>query len=121
MLEQSALLAPHMQELVDPLNNKLEYIANAVDRKDAVIRSDVSTTPGDLHRLCKIIHLLCRVRGYKHVIKLFPHEAEHLEPCLILLRHQKQSDYSNWETRYSLLLWLSILCLIPFDICSIER
>lgn len=33
---------------------------------------------------------------------------------------QHHSDFTNWETSYVLLLWLSALCLIPFDICSMD-
>ena len=40
------------------------------------------------HAICKIVQLLCRVRGFKHVMKLFPHEVSHLEMCLLLLRAQ---------------------------------
>ena len=29
-------------------------------------------------------------------------------------------DYNSWETRYVLVLWLCILCLIPFDISSMD-
>ena len=29
-------------------------------------------------------------------------------------------DFGNWETRYILMLWLCILCIIPFDICSMD-
>jgi len=67
-------------------------------------------------------------------MKLFPHEVGQLEPCLFLLvSHQAASHTATgagagadagagaaWETRYILLLWLCILCLIPFDICSID-
>ena len=38
--------------------------------------------------VCKVVQLCCRVRGYKHVMKLFPHEVSHLELCLLLLRAQ---------------------------------
>ncbi len=67
-----------------------------------------------------VTQLLCRVRGYKYVIKLFPHDVCHFETCMKLLHLQDKSDYQNWETRYILMLWLCILCIIPFDICSMD-
>jgi len=70
--------------------------------------------------VCKVLHLISRVRGFKHVVKLFPHEVSNLEPCLSLLRTQDRCDYSNWETRYVFLMWLCLLCLLPFDICSMD-
>ncbi|RYG55925.1 hypothetical protein EON66_04150 [archaeon] len=33
---------------------------------------------------------------------------------------QDASDHSNWETRYILLLWLSILVLVPFDLRTVD-
>ncbi|CAM9573000.1 unnamed protein product, partial [Laminaria digitata] len=33
---------------------------------------------------------------------------------------QDTDDYSTWETRYGLLLWLSMLSLVPFDIDTID-
>ena len=41
-------------------------------------------------------------------------------PDLFLYVFQDSTDYDNWESRYVLLLWLCILCLIPFDICSMD-
>lgn len=35
-------------------------------------------------------------------------------------RKQDTDDYSTWETRYGLLLWLSMLSLVPFDIDTID-
>lgn len=72
------------------------------------------------HALCKVLQLFCRVRGYKSVIKFFPHEVSHVEVCMIALQSQDRTDHCNWETRYILLLWMCQLCLIPFDICSLD-
>lgn len=54
------------------------------------------------------------------MVKLFPHEVSHIEACMRLLRIQDCMDFGNWETRYILMLWLCILCIIPFDICSMD-
>ena len=64
--------------------------------------------------------MLCRVRGYKHVMKLFPHDVSHFEACMRMLNCQDTKDYNNWESRYILILWLCMLCIIPFDICSMD-
>jgi len=86
--------------------------------------------------------------GYKYVLKHFPHEVNHLEECLALVKKQVQLpsrarshlnfthsqsiaflttvsmqdkvDHDNWETTYVLIHWLAALCLIPFDICSMD-
>ena len=72
------------------------------------------------HALCKVLQLFCRVRGYKYIIKFFPHEVAHVEVCMTALQAQDKTDHCNWETRYILLLWMCQLCLIPFDICSLD-
>ena len=100
------------------------------------------------HQICKATYSLCRVVGYKYVLKHFPHEVNHLEECLFLLKkqvsatlckciiltnlcitkmdvvhridEQDKGDHENWETTYVLLHWLAALCLIPFDICSMD-
>ena len=43
-----------------------------------------------------------------------------LEPTLALLSAQRLDDYGTWETRYGLLLWLSIIVLIPFDLATVD-
>jgi hypothetical protein len=40
------------------------------------------------HVICKVLQLFCRIRGYKHVIKYFPHEVWHIELCMSALRAQ---------------------------------
>jgi hypothetical protein len=72
------------------------------------------------HAICKVLQLFCRVRGYKYIIKFFPHEVSHVEVCMVALQSQDRTDHQNWETRYILLLWMCQLCLIPFDICSLD-
>ena len=53
-------------------------------------------------------------------VKFFSHEASDLEPTLKLLQGQDPQAYDIWETRYILLLWLSILALVPFDLKNID-
>lgn len=86
-----------------------------------------------LHRVLKIVYVMTKVRGYKTVGRLhfpyfaslpterfFPHEVVDFEPTFELLKSQNQADFVTWETRYVLLLWVSVLVLIPFDISTID-
>jgi tubulin-specific chaperone D len=73
-----------------------------------------------LHSLLAAVYQLCRVRGYKTIVKLLPHEVCDLEPVLHLLQSQDRCDAPTWESRYTLLLWLAMLCLVPFDISTID-
>jgi len=36
-------------------------------------------------KLCRIVHTLITVCGYKTVVKFFPHQASDLEPTVVLL------------------------------------
>jgi hypothetical protein len=110
--EQPLILSPHVEEMVLPLMGQLEICIGAKDAVDG--------QPDRLHIVCRVLQLICRVRGHKHVSKFFPHEVFHLEGCLLLLQAQDKTEHTTWETRYVLLLWLTVLCLIPFDICSLD-
>ena len=63
-----------------------------------------------------VVHL-CKVRGYKTVAKFFPHEVSDMEPVTELLHFQ---DGDDWHISYLLILWLSIIVLVPFDLTTIE-
>ena len=73
-----------------------------------------------LHRMFQVLYNLCKVRGYKRIVRLMPHEVHDVEPTMHLLLSQDQSDYTTWETRYILLLWMSMLVMVPFDLTSID-
>lgn len=49
------------------------------------IRDNNHAVSKDVSNLFEIIHQLCKVRGYKTVIKFFPHEVADLEPVVELL------------------------------------
>jgi hypothetical protein len=63
------------------------------------------------------IYILSKVRGVRHIIKYMPHEVRDLEPVVFMLQH---ASNANWETKYVLLLWLSVIVLVPFDLSSID-
>jgi hypothetical protein len=67
--------------------------------------------------LFEIINYICKVRGYKTVVKFFPHEVADLEPVVELLHFQSTDE---WWISYVLILWMSIIVLVPFDIDTID-
>lgn len=62
------------------------------------------------------MHLLAKMRGYKRIVQYLPHEIADLEPVVRLLEKQDLKNVELWQTRYMLLIWLSIVCMIPFDL-----
>ncbi len=114
--EQPTLLNSALDEMITPMTSTLlsMILADEANKWKNICENT------HFDALCKVIQLICKVRGFKHVVKLFPHEVSHLEPVLSILLHSDRKDYATWETRFILLLWLNILCLIPFDICSMD-
>ncbi|XP_028395379.1 tubulin-specific chaperone D-like [Dendronephthya gigantea] len=68
----------------------------------------------------KYLYLFTKVRGSKYIVRLFPHEVQDVEKVLSLLNKQNPSDHESWEARYILLLWLSIVCMVPFDMSRFD-
>ena len=82
------------------------------------------------HGVCRILNLLCKVRGEKVIASFLNNEPRYLEP--ILTEFEKEENFPTqapeevsqkivpWEERYVLLLWLSHLMLAPFPLASIS-
>lgn len=49
---------------------------------------------------------------------MFPHEVSDIERVLVLLEDTERAE--SWHSKFILLLWLSILCLIPFDLTRLD-
>ena len=92
--EQPALLDPHLEELVTPLMGCLQAmaIAAAPDQTTAAAFEPA-------HRAGFLLHILCGVRGYKSVVRFFPHEAADLERTLALLHEVRGTPSELQETQ----------------------
>lgn len=108
-------------------------------------------TESEATHLIYMVYTLCKVRGYKVISKLFPHSVEDLEPTYKLLEKYRDSDRIpapklpddpvaaaqihpflfqahkfaldeiEWRVPYVLLLWLSVIGLIPFDLNALDN
>ena len=120
--EFGQLLDPHLEGWIAPLASVLRAQARAGDAADMVL----------VQRVSRVLHTFATVRGYKTVVKFFPHEARDLEPVVGLLVKSRDARLAAstleeadelgtaWETRATLILWLSILVLIPFDLVTVD-
>lgn len=72
------------------------------------------------HLAFKYMSVVVNVRGYKVIVRHLPHEVTDFEPVLKLLEAQDPNDPDTWTTRYILLLWLSIIVIIPFDMSRFD-
>ena len=88
------------------------YLQNFMNNKKDICHN--------FHELLQIVYILCKTRNYKAIIEYFPHEVKDLEPVIFYLSEQKTCDLTLWESKYVLLLWLSIIILVPFDLVTID-
>ncbi|KAJ8938560.1 hypothetical protein NQ314_011450 [Rhamnusium bicolor] len=72
------------------------------------------------HLAFQYMFVVVNVRGYKVIIRHLPHEVADFEPVLQLLESQNPDDPETWTTRYILLLWLSIIVMIPFHMSRFD-
>lgn len=117
--EQSQLLDSFLEDIVHPLSNLL--------RQQAVAEDMSATSLQRVQDVCRLLNVLVIVRGYKTVVKFFPHEAADLERVLNVLMVVKdkaittsEEGIASWEAQTMLLLWLSILILIPFELATVD-
>ncbi|KAK2528589.1 hypothetical protein Q9233_007560 [Columba guinea] len=104
------------QEQPHLLDRHLEWMMNSL----LDIARDKGSPPLLVHLAFKFLYIITKVRGYKRFLPLFPHEVPDLQPVLYMLGEQNPKDSETWETRYMLLLWLSMICLIPFDLARFD-
>ncbi|XP_038066750.1 tubulin-specific chaperone D-like [Patiria miniata] len=103
--EQPHLMDPHLEGMLLPLLD---------------IARNPACEPPLSHLAFKFLYLLTKARGFKTIVRILPHEVADLEPVLTLLTRQDPADFLTWETRYMLLLWMSIICMIPFDMSRLD-
>lgn len=103
--EQPHLLDPHLEILLSRLLTKIRQPTIPAGERDAAF---------------KYLYIISKVRTYKVLVKFMPHELSDLEFVLQLLSQQDPKEFSNWETRYILLLWMSILVLNPFHMSRLD-
>lgn len=70
--EQPQLLDGHLEGIVQPLAVLLRRTALSSTAQDT----------GSVQDICRLLHVLISVRGYKTVVRFFPHEASDLERVL---------------------------------------
>ncbi|KAG1885037.1 TBCD protein [Suillus subluteus] len=103
--EQSYLLDPYLESLV-------KYAMTCVNARGA------QSSHSRVERLADLLHNYIKFRGYKTITRFFPHEVADLSIALdfIQLPSGPVQDPSQWGLRYVVLLWLSLICRIPFDL-----
>ncbi|KAI8978670.1 TBCD protein [Trametes punicea] len=111
--EQPYLLDPYLEQLFAPVVETLKTHA-----KNFVSSSSSQVSKERLYRLALLLYNFIKFRGYKTITRFFPHEIDDLGVVLdyISAPHSPVQDFMQWPLRYAVLLWLSLVCMIPFDL-----
>ncbi|KAF5369524.1 hypothetical protein D9758_002666 [Tetrapyrgos nigripes] len=104
--EQSYLLDPHLEELVKPV---VEYLKLHVKN----YASDFKPQAGVWH-VSMLLYSYMKCRGYKTI------------NLLVVVAYMRAPDSpvrqtKLWALRYIVLLWLSLICMIPFDLSQFDE
>ncbi|KAF8895385.1 ARM repeat-containing protein [Infundibulicybe gibba] len=108
--EQSYLLDSFLEGLVTPVVASLKQYV----KKSAENGSQGSPA---VERLALHLYHFIKCRGYKTIIRFFPHEIADLSIALNFMRPgglARKSQY--WALQYIGLIWLSLICMLPFDL-----
>lgn len=119
--EQPQLLDPHLESLTSPLVEILTECARSLEGCGRV----ASTM-----QVCRLLQALVNTRGHKTVVRFFPNKPPDLDRALALMQrvqsmpkqHEVDEDLQDgsWQAQCIMLMWLSSLVLIPFDISTVH-
>eukprot|EP01080_Neovahlkampfia_damariscottae_P007950 gene7950-12417_t len=103
------------QEQCELLDSHLEYMINFLIEisKSILNESEKQTLRCSIFQC---LYSITKVRGYKVCLKFFHHDIEEIE---YLFKKYQEINFEEWETRYILLLWLSLIIRNPFPLESI--
>lgn len=116
---ESEKLVEAFKKAIDPYQEQPElldpYLTQLIEKLTAAL-NDTSISSNRYHTTFKFLYQLIKVTGFKVIIGKFPHEANKLPLLIKLLSKEDLHDKYNWQTRYVLTVWLSIVLLTPFDL-----
>ena len=104
---------PHLVDL---------FLRQIFEKLIQIVKSNMSDLSNDelTNEAFKYMFLLTKLRGYKNISPYMPHGDS--TSLLNLLAQQNPADGFTWQTRYMLLIWLSIVCMKPLEVVDeVER
>ncbi|KAI9279580.1 armadillo-type protein [Sporodiniella umbellata] len=112
--EQPHLLDPYLELIIQPVILMLRKDIDDWLQENQTLVSDRSIV------LFRFLYLLTKTRGYKTIVKFMSHEVTDLEPVFEFLNRQDSTSNTSWEVRYISFIWLSLICMIPFDLKRVD-
>lgn len=98
---------PH---LIDP------FLKDLIDKLIKIIRNPNNLNNLVFHTAFKYLYHLTKVRGFKVITRYLPHEVEDVTPVIHMINSQNDLKIDHWQTKYILIIWLSVLVLLPFHL-----
>ena len=130
--EWPQLLDPQLSGLLQPLVSAfIDYIS----KHTTVYHQKGKPSHGIIplpRAISKILYVFCKVRGTKVISQFLNNEPRYLEPMLDALESwvgkmssgeeddTPKHGFMVWQENFIMLLWLSHLCLAPFDLSSMS-
>ncbi|CAG7853286.1 Tubulin-specific chaperone D AltName: Full=Beta-tubulin cofactor D; Short=tfcD; AltName: Full=SSD-1; AltName: Full=Tubulin-folding cofactor D [Serendipita indica DSM 11827] len=114
--EQAYLLDPWLERIIGPPIEAIRRHASEV------VASGKQYTPAmNMSSLATIIYQIIKTRGYKTIVSFFPHQILDLNDALSYMKLlESHGQWGSWAIRYVVLLWLSLICRLPFDLSSFD-
>ncbi|TRM60520.1 armadillo-type protein [Schizophyllum amplum] len=111
--EQSYLADPFLSDLVSPVVDAIREHARNTEAKST----------HRIMRLAALVYAYVKFRGYKTITRFFPHEVPDLAIAMDYMTRDGSPthDAAQWALRYVVLLWLSLICMIPFDLAQFDE
>lgn len=114
--ERATLLDPTLASLVEPLVSSVARVA-LEDAFEERVRA--------LTRCCEALDAISSVRGWKTCVRFYPNAAKYLEPAVRLLKRAREwegkaGERTAWQVERVVLVWVSHLVLVPFDLATID-
>ncbi|KAF9046718.1 armadillo-type protein [Panaeolus papilionaceus] len=116
--EQPYLLDPYLEGLVAPVVERLKDFTIAFNADPTKYKSYFRAG-----NIASVLYSYIKFRGYKAIIRFFPHEIADLSIALSFMQIPTSVVRSpdQWHMRYVMLLWLYLICMIPFDLAQFDE
>ncbi|CUA72523.1 Tubulin-specific chaperone D [Rhizoctonia solani] len=104
--------------MVEPVVEELKNVIRVIEQEE--INQE---TTARLYQLATLIYWYSKTRGMKSIVPFFPHTVQDL-PLALCFTEQKEkllSEPESWGLRYVATMWLSLICMIPFDLARFDE
>ncbi|KAG8769057.1 hypothetical protein FRC12_005192, partial [Ceratobasidium sp. 428] len=104
--------------MVEPVVEALKKEIRTIVKQDEIPEERITR----LHQLATLMYWYSKTRGTESIVPFFPHTVQDL-PLALEFTEQKAemlSESEAWALRYVMTLWLSLICMIPFDLARFD-